>query len=200
MSASLETNFHWIELRSKKRTYADAVHSSPPLSDANRVPLGSSHFHRPSVSSRLNYDDLCRKVLQSDHFRFNAKNTQTRKSSVNLDLNSNLNPTPSVNSHGPLPNFRLQSMKPNGPPCTCCLSHKHGRPMCRNCVRCTSCFRLGHVALHCRFLPRFPSLHLSSSLPSFPIPVNSGLSNTWFSSQSSLTAGPSGSNPLCFLM
>ena len=104
MSASLETNFHWIEVRSKKRTFADAVCSSPPLSGANRIPLGPLQPKRSLVFSRLNTDDLCKNILQLDHLVHKAKNTLARKSSVNLDLN--LNMAPSVNSHGPLPSFR----------------------------------------------------------------------------------------------
>lgn len=49
-------------------------------------------------------------------------------------------------------------------PCSRCLSHKHNRPTCSDPIRCTECFRLGHVTSTCRFLPRF--LGLSKILPS----------------------------------
>lgn len=43
-------------------------------------------------------------------------------------------------------------------PCTRCLSRSHNRALCKNRIKCTSCFRLGHIASLCRFLPRFPGL------------------------------------------
>ena len=58
ISASLGTNFHWIEVRSKKKSYADVVRSSPPLSGANRIPLGTSLPKKSFVFSRLNTDDF----------------------------------------------------------------------------------------------------------------------------------------------
>jgi hypothetical protein len=152
------------------------------------------HYLRNHLSSvaltRMIFE---KNILQSD---FHAKNTLTRKSSLNLDLN--LNSKPPINGQGNLPNLRSPSIRPIGPPCTRCLSYKHGRPMCSNSVRCTSYFRLGHVALSCRFQPRFPRLLRSGSLPSFPIIDDPCNSSTWFSTQQSLTSGPSGSKPLIF--
>ena len=52
-----------------------------------------------------------------------------------------------------------------------CLSHRHLRLSCQNRVRCLPCFRLGHVALHCRFPSRFPGLHLLEGFPSFSAPA-----------------------------
>lgn len=63
MSASLGTQFKWVEVRSKKdkRSFADVVRSSfPPLSGANRVPVGAPRCtnNRPYVFGRSNSEDL----------------------------------------------------------------------------------------------------------------------------------------------
>jgi len=77
------------------------------------------------------------------------------------------------------------------PHCTRCLSNKHNRPMCQSRVRCTSCFRLGHISIHCRFPPRFPGLQWSDNLPSFLGIKADGFPSlhTWFSSPQILPSG-----------
>jgi len=67
-------------------------------------------------------------------------------------------------------------------------------------MRCASCFRLGHIALHCRFPPRFPGLSMSEKSPSFSPPLidNFPSSHSWFRSSIPLPCGPSASKPLHF--
>lgn len=45
----------------------------------------------------------------------------------------------------------------NGP-CVRCMSYRHSKAFCCNSVRCLLCFRLGHIAVNCKFPPRFPGL------------------------------------------
>ena len=86
ISTSLGTHHPWIPVRSKKDncTYAAVARSTPPLSGANRVPLGSlnqtvNHTDAPafskSVFSRLNSDDLCRIFSPWERLSSPAKNT-----------------------------------------------------------------------------------------------------------------------------
>lgn len=71
-------------------------------------------------------------------------------------------------------------------PCSRCLSWKHDRPNCQNKVRCSSCFRLGHIALNCRFPPRFPGLTEKRIFSSAIIPDDWSSYNpgTWFRASS----------------
>lgn len=43
-------------------------------------------------------------------------------------------------------------------PCTWCFSSRDSKNTCSGRIRCSSCFRPGHVADYCRFPPRFPGL------------------------------------------
>jgi hypothetical protein len=44
--------------------------------------------------------------------------------------------------------------------CSRCFSNYHSRPICRPLVRCSVCFRLGHIAKTCKFPPQFPELSI----------------------------------------
>jgi len=71
------------------------------------------------------------------------------------------------------------------------LSILHSRPNCWRPVRCSSCFRLGHISGHCRFPPRFPGLNVSDPLPSFRKSPKVDTPRDWFHA-TSLTGGPPG--------
>lgn len=128
---------------------------------------------KKSIFSRLTYREIVNPNLQTgSHPSLSAKNMANAKNtvieectdepdfcpplspaSVDLNLNLGLNlstvspgftaPAPSTGSPHVL--GRLGSQQ-----CTRCLSYRHSRPMCNNRVRCTACFRLGHIALHFR--------------------------------------------------
>lgn len=162
--------------------------SNIPLSGRNLVPIGRAFDRlknnvsggKKSVFSRLTFREIVRPDLQtgshpaaSPRVSDQAKNKEfigqalnsrpgLNLPDLNLDLslkyNSGFDAIPSSFSASPssaLPSSAL------GRQCTRCLSYKHGRPICQNRVRCTACFRLGHIALHCRFPPRFAGLLLS---------------------------------------
>jgi hypothetical protein len=84
--------------------------------------------------------------------------------------------------------------------CSRCLSNAHSRPNCNSSTRCNSFFRLGHIAISCRFPPRFPGLpkdrifscHLRSDTWD-PTSVA-----TWFTQSRSLNGGASEVNPPIF--
>ena len=161
ISSSLGSNFQWVQVRNKKdkRSYTEVTRASPPLTCANRIPIGfSSKSHnlpfqpplRKSVFSRLNSEDLCRNLASSDQDSFLAENTTIQHPNLNLDLNIGRNFS-STNSA----QISAHKNSLDLPPYSRCLSHKHARPNCWNRVRCTTCFRLGHIANHCRFPPVF---------------------------------------------
>lgn len=204
VSASLGTQFHWVEFRSKKDkcSFADVVCASPPLSGANHVLVGTPKQCSAQISffGRLNSEDLCRNFISSDQFIRGAKNKATHKSRKNLDLNLNLSLNSGNNAslRGPPPPPHFQPLNLGHLPYSRCLSHKHSRPRCQNRVRCSPCFRLGYISLHCRFPSRFLGLPLSGSLPSFSRVMNGSPSHALFCSLRSPTGGPCGSGPPCF--
>ena len=185
IEASKGSQHPWVHVLSKstKRSYVEVAHNSPNLSGANQVPLDASKSYvkrtnppRVSVFSRLNSNDLCRNLSSIDQNLVMAKNTDPALNAakskgsdnsgefLNLNLNLSLrpqNPEPmSLNSSPMLPVMGRKF-------CSRCLSHKHLRPMCGIRVRCCSCFRLGHISIHCRFPPRFPGLDISKDPPTF---------------------------------
>lgn len=76
--------------------------------------------------------------------------------------------------------------------CSRCLSLAHSLPRCSGRIRCTTCFRLGHVASFCNFPPRFPGLsknpsfHRQIDIHSWDAAVVSG----WFRHVHPMTDGP----------
>ena len=97
ISTSLGTHHPWIPVRSKKDncTYAAVARSTPPLSGANRVPLGSLNqtvnrtdapAFRKSVFSRLNSDDLCRIFSPWERLSSPAKNTGFNSKSFRIRI------------------------------------------------------------------------------------------------------------------
>lgn len=211
ISSSLGTNFHWIEFKHKKvkQSYADAVRqSSPPLTGANRVPLQQSQTFAlkssSSVFSRLNSHDLLHNLSNHDHvFRKNSDRRNSSptliagqcNSSLNLDLNLNISGLAHDNSRKSGPAWNTKPTMA----CSRCLSYKHSRPNCKNRVRCAHCFRLGHIALHCRFPPRFPGLPLTGPLPTFSqAGENLNETGTWFRNPQPMTVGPTNHSPPCF--
>lgn len=187
---------------------------SPPLSGSNVIPFGkyASSFKHSSMFGRLNSSYLFRNdsacqphsssvrkdVMNPSQFMWRVENTaqSAPHSNLNLDLNLALN-----RNYGPMSTtFPVPQPGLGWWPYTRCLSNTQSRPTCRNSIRCTSCFRLGHFALLCRFLPRFLGLPLSGSLPSFPCAsmAEHMTYDSWFQYPAPLTIGPSPSGPPTF--
>lgn len=75
--------------------------------------------------------------------------------------------------------------------CSRCFSRLHIRLVCSGRIRCSSCFRLGHIASLCRFPPRFRGL---SKTPLFSNQINLSLwsqhdTSKWFAYTRSLPCG-----------
>nr|TKW12232.1 hypothetical protein SEVIR_5G023600v2 [Setaria viridis] len=85
--------------------------------------------------------------------------------------------------------------------CVRCLSNTHSRSACRNRVHCSSCLRLGHVAIYCRFPPRFLGLAKGSIFSSQICPAAWGNLdvNSWFRQPKPMTAGLESDGPQAFV-
>lgn len=75
--------------------------------------------------------------------------------------------------------------------CSRCLSTSHSKPNCTRPVRCGLCFRLGHIVVYCRFLPRFLGLSRDRTFSTtIQLADWHGINvDRWFSTLASMTDG-----------
>jgi hypothetical protein len=191
--------FEWVPAKKKKsaNSYAAAV------SQGGHSPI--QHVGKSkSVFSRLNFSSMSDLNLQPNQLPCSSPTRPNHGGSFlpRVAVNSN-----SAGSDGPpflsganavplgnrpsKPTARKSTPRPS---CSRCLSNFHNRPNCRSSTRCTACFRLGHVAFSCRFLPRFPGLSKVGVFSSqvHPVAWDPLITATWFKS---MTSGASTSVP-----